>query len=171
MTIDNGFLSPAVWLIVFPVIFIIHFAEEYWCGGGYPAYLFRLRGVHLSTERFLVGQLMGLIFFVAGGIISALLNFPEFMTAILGAFLLANGISHSVTAIWDRGYGPGLVCSVLLWMPAGILALVSMSARISLTRLLIALLIGFGINGLVAIATMRGARLRGPDRAASVETK
>jgi uncharacterized membrane protein HdeD (DUF308 family) len=161
MTIDNAFLSSAVWLVLFPIIFIIHFAEEYWCGGGYPAYLFRLRGVHLSTERFLVGQLMGLIFFVASALISTFLNFPEFMTAILGAFLLSNGISHSVTAIWDRHYGPGLICSVLLWMPAGILALLSMSAKISLTHLLIALLIGFGINGLVAIATMSGARFRG----------
>jgi uncharacterized membrane protein HdeD (DUF308 family) len=167
MNIEQPLLSTAVWLFLFPVTFIIHFAEEYWGGEGYPAYLFRLRGVHLSKERFLVGQLMGLIVFVAGGVISTYLKFPEFMIAIFGAFLLSNGISHSVTAIWDRHYGPGLIASVVLWMPTGLMALISMSGQISLTRILIALVIGFGINGLVAVITMRGARFRSATHATS----
>ena len=152
-------IPTTLWLSLFPLTYVIHFAEEYWGGEGYSAYLYRLRGVHLSPVRFVAFQAFGFVLFVAAGVISRQLKFPEFMIVILGALVLCNGITHTITALWDGGYGPGLYSSMLLWIPLGGLTLVLMFGRISHSRLALATLIGFAINGLVALVAMRGGRL------------
>lgn len=155
----NPLIPTTLWLWLFPLTYVIHFAEEYWGGEGYSAYLFRLRGVHLSPERFVAFQALGFVLFVAAGVISRQLKFPEFMIVILGALVLSNGITHTITALWDGGYGPGLLSSTLLWIPLGLLTLVLMFGRISHARLALATTIGLAINGLVALVAIRGGRL------------
>jgi len=159
MSTTQPIIPTAVWLILFPVTFAIHFAEEYWGGEGYPAYLFRLRGVELSTRRFVAFQTIGLALFVAAGIIAEYLSFPQFMIVVLSGLVLSNGITHMITAMWDGRYGPGLFSSVLLWIPLGSLSIVFMFDRISHTSLAVATLIGFAINGIIALIAMRGGRL------------
>ena len=155
----QSLIPTTLWLSLFPLTYVIHFVEEYWGGEGYSAYLFRLRGVHLSPLRFVAFQALGFVLFVAAGVISRQLKFPEFMIVILGALVLCNGITHTITALWDGGYGPGLLSSMLLWIPLGALTLVLMFGRISHARLALATTIGFAINGLVALVAMRGGRL------------
>src|SRR5258706_15355230 len=152
-------IPTTLWLALFPISYLIHFAEEYWGGEGYSAYLLRLRGVYLSPTRFVVFQAFGFVLFVAAGVISRQLKFPQFMIVVLGGLVLCNGITHTITALWAGGYGPGLVSSVLLWIPLGVLTIVLMFGRISHPRLALATLIGFAINGLVALVAMRGGRL------------
>ncbi len=151
-------ITTAIWLSLFPLTFLIHFAEEYWVGEGYPAYLFRLRGTRLSEKRFIAFQTLNFGLFVAAGLISYLLNFPEIMVVILSGLVLCNGITHTVTAIWDGRYGPGLISSAFIWIPLGFISIMLMFGHISNTRLAIATLIGFAINGVVALLTLRGGR-------------
>lgn len=159
MNSDRPHVSIRVWLALFPVTFAIHFVEEFWCGEGYTAYLLRIRGVELSSERFVAFQIMGFVLFVAAGVISRCLKFPEFMIAVLGGLVLANGLSHSITAFWFGGYGPGLYSSLFLWIPLGALSIIFMFRRISHKRLATAVLIGFATNGIIALVTIRGGRL------------
>jgi hypothetical protein len=153
-------IPTTLWLFLFPLTYVIHFAEEYWGGEGYSAYLLRLRGVHLSPLRFVVFQALGFVLFLSAAVIARQLKFPEFMIVILGGLVLCNGITHTITALWDGHYGPGLFSSMLLWIPLGSLTLVLMFGRISHWRLALASLIGFGINGIVALVALRGGRLR-----------
>lgn len=159
MQSDPLLIPPSLWLALFPISFLIHFAEEYWGGEGYPAYLLKLRGVSISNARFIVLQAVGLFLLIAAGVIATLLRFPELMITILGAFIFANGLSHAITAWRHGGYGPGLLTSVLLWIPFGALTVGVMFGRISTARFLIATLIGMAINGLIAIITIRGGRI------------
>jgi hypothetical protein len=152
-------ISHTLWLSLFPLTYVIHFAEEYWGGEGYPAYLLRLRGVHLSSLRFIGFQALGFVLFVAAGVISSQLKFPEFMIVVLGGLVLCNGITHTITAWWDGGYGPGLLSSMLLWIPLGALTLALMFGHITHTRWMLASAIGLGINGVVALIAIRGGRL------------
>ena len=154
----HSIFSIAFWLWFFPLSYVIHAAEEYWGGEGYTAYLYRLRGVHISRGRFVVLHLLGLTLISGGMIIAALLHFPVFMIVLFGALIFSNGISHTVTAIWDRGYGPGLITSIA-WIPMGAFAVYEMFGQISNLRLAIASLIGLAINGGVAFFTMKGGRL------------
>ena len=147
-----------MWL--FPVTYLIHIAEEYWGGEGYSAYLFRLRGVHLSPTRFPCPfSRLGVVLIVAGIIISLQLKFPRFMLAIFGALVLCNGITHTVTALSHGGYGPGLVSCFLIWIPLGLVTLILLHGQMPTLRLVVAGLIGFGINGAVALLALRGGRL------------
>jgi hypothetical protein len=151
--------SITLWSWLFPITYIIHIAEEYWGGEGYPAYLLRLRGVHLSPGRFLFDQALGLVLVIAGVIIARRLKFRLFMLVILGALVLANGITHTVTALIDGHYGPGLIASILIWIPLGAVTLFRMRGPVTSRRYLAAVAIGFAINGIVALIALRGGRL------------
>jgi hypothetical protein len=158
MTDSQPLIPTTVWLALFPITYLIHFAEELWGGEGYPAYLFRLRGVELSTTRFVTLELIGFALLVIGVVLAHRLRFPEFMIVLLGGVVLANGISHTATAIWDGHYGPGLIASAFIWLPLGLVTLISMFGRVAHTRFAVAALIGFGIQGIVALIALRSGR-------------
>jgi hypothetical protein len=145
------------WLI--PVTYLIHIAEEYFGGEGYPAYILRIRGVHLSTTRFLVAQGVGLGLVIAGVILSRFFHFPQMMLIILSAIVLVNGITHTVTSIVVLAYGPGLFSSALIWIPVGIFTLLHFRKGMSRKRYWTAIAIGVGVNVAIGIITMRGGRI------------
>jgi len=151
--------STAFWLWVFPITYLIHIAEEYWGGEGYPAYILRLRGVHMSTTRFLVAQSVGVVLVSIGVILARRFNFPQMMLVILGAIVLANGITHSVTALSIPRYGPGLWSSLFIWIPLGIFTLLRFKNGVSRRKYWIAIAIGVGVNVVIGILTMRGGRV------------
>ena len=162
MEISNAsqYIPPSpLWMWLFPVTYLVHIAEEYWGGEGYTAYLYRLRGVHLSTARFLAFQALGVVLICIGIVISLNLKWPRFFLTIMGALVLSNGITHTVTALRHGGYGPGLVSCVLIWIPLGLVTLILLQGEMPTLRFVVASLIGFGINAAVALIAIRGGRL------------
>ena len=151
-------LATVLWMWMFPVTYLIHIAEEFWGGEGYLAYLFRLRGVEISPTRFFVLQGVGVLLIIAGIIISQQLHFTRFMLVLLGAIVLSNGITHTITAIRDGGYGPGLVSCVLIWIPLGLVTLIRLVGQPNTIQYVVAMMTGFAINGAVAIIALRGGR-------------
>ena len=155
-------LSPAatrLWAWLFPVTYLFHIAEEYWMGGGYSAYLYRLRGVHLSNTRFLIAQGVGVILLVAGVLIARRFHFTSVLIVILGAVVLVNSLSHIITSTVYFSYGPGLFSSIFLWLPLGAASLVRFFSVVKRRKYWIAVAIGFGINVAIAIFTLKGGRL------------
>lgn len=151
-------IPTTLWLALFPITYLVHFAEELWGGEGYPAYLLRLRGVQMSTARFVMLEMIGFALIVVGVVLARQLRFSEFMIVMLGGLVLVNGITHSATAIWDGHYGPGLIASAFIWLPLGLYTLAAMSTRMPTTRFALAALIGFSIQGIVALIALRGGR-------------
>lgn len=151
--------STAFWLWVFPFTYLIHIAEEYWGGEGYPAYILRLRGVHMSTTRFLVAQSVGVVLVTIGVILARRINFPRMMLVMLGTIVLVNGVTHCVTALSIMRYGPGLWSSIFIWMPLGLFTLVRFGNSVSRKQYWIGIAIGVGVNVVVGILTMRGGRV------------
>jgi hypothetical protein len=151
------FVDLCSWL--FPLTYVIHIAEEYWGGEGYPAYMLRVRGVHLSSTRFLVAQALGTVLMAAAVILSRRFNFPNMMVIIMASIVLVNGLTHTATSISNGSYDPGVFSSALMWIPLGIFSLIRFKQDVSRKRYLIAIAIGLGVNVLVYVITMRGARL------------
>lgn len=145
------------WLI--PITYLIHIAEELWGGEGYPAYIYRLRGVHLSSTRFLVAQFVGFVLVVLAIILSRHFSFPITMLLILVTTVMGNGLTHTVTALTTFTYNPGLLSSVLIWIPMGIFVLVRFKRGLSNRRYVMTIAIGLGINIAIGLITMRGGRL------------
>jgi hypothetical protein len=149
----------AIWSWIFPLTYLIHIAEEYWVGEGYSAYLFRIRGVHMSPARFLAAQSMGFILVTLAVILARQLSFPQTMLLILGTIVMVNGLTHSFTSLNTHGYGPGLYSSIFLWLPLGIMTLVLFRKVVSTKRYLLCIGIGVFVNVLIGVVTMRGGRL------------
>ncbi len=154
---SDTLISFLLW--VFPLTYLIHIAEEYWGGEGYPAYILRLRGVHLSTARFLVAQSVGFVLVTMGVILARHFNFRQMMLITLAAIVSVNGITHAVTSLSVLSYGPGLFTSVFIWMPLGIFVLFRFKDAISRKRYRVAIAIGLGVNVVIGIFTMRGGRV------------
>jgi dolichyl-phosphate-mannose--protein O-mannosyl transferase len=148
-----------LWSWLFPLAYLIHIAEEYWVGEGYPAYILRVRGVHLSSTRFLAAQTLGAVLMAAGIILARRFNFPHMMVIIMASIVLVNGLTHTLTSLSNGGYGPGVLSSALIWIPLGIFLLVHFKKQVSRKRYLIGVSIGLGVNVLVFVITMRGARV------------
>jgi len=144
---------------VFPITYLIHIAEEYWVGEGYPAYILRLRGVHMSTTRFLLAQGVGFVLVTIGILLARRFKFPQMMLVILGAIVLVNGITHTLTALSIMRYGPGLWSSIFIWMPLGLFTIWRFRNAVTRRKYWIAIAIGVGVNVVVGILTMRGGRI------------
>lgn len=151
--------SITFWSCLFPITYLMHIAEEYWFGGGYSAYLMKLRGVHLSQTRFLVAQSIGLFLVILGILIARRIGFLRIMIVILGATVLTNGITHTATSLSQLSYGPGLITSLLVWLPLGVATLIRFHGEIKPRKYWMAIAIGVAINGIVAIFTLRGGRI------------
>ena len=152
--------TTILWSWLFPLSYLIHIAEEYWGGEGYPAYIFRLRGVHMSTARFLAAQSVGLILVTIGVVLARRLKFLPMMLVILGALIAGNAFTHTVTALSILSYGPGLFSSIFVWGPLGVVTMIRYKSAIDDQRQYwIAIAIGVGINVVVGVLTMRGARV------------
>jgi len=145
------------WLI--PFTYLVHIAEEYWGGEGYPAYIYRLRGVYLPPSRFLVAQAIGFVLVVMAVILARQFNFPTMMLVILSTTVMGNALTHTVSAVPTLSYNPGLLSSVLIWMPLGIFVLVRFKREVSPQRYWLAIAIGVVINVAIGVITMRGGRL------------
>ena|SRR6266851_1645651 len=146
-------------LLLLPLTYLIHIAEEYWGGEGYPAYILRLRGVHLSTTRFLMAHSVGFVLVTIGVILARRFHFPQMMLITLAAIVSVNGITHAVTSLSVLSYGPGLYTSVFIWFPLGTFVLLRFKNAVSRKRYWIAIAIGVGVNVVIGIFTMRGGRI------------
>jgi hypothetical protein len=148
-----------LWSWIFPLTYMVHIAEEYWGGEGYSAYIFRIRGVHMSSARFLAAQSIGFFLVTLAVVLARQLSFPQTMLLILGTIVLINGVTHSYTSITTHSYGPGLYSSVFLWLPLGAITLLLFRPAVSTKRYWLCIGIGALVNVLIGVITMRGGRL------------
>ena len=148
-----------LWACLFPVTYLIHIAEESWVGGGYSEYLYRLRGVQMSTTRFWVAQSVGLVLLGLGIYIARRLGFVQVLIVILGSVVLVNALTHIGTSVTYWMYGPGLISSVAIWLPLGVASLIRFFPLVKRRKYWIAVAIGIGINLVIMIFTLRGGRL------------
>ena len=153
---DKSAHSVALWSWLFPLTYLIHIAEEFYGGEGYPAYLKRLRGVEMSSTKFLVGQAIGLALIVLGILIARRLRFPRQLLVILGTVILFNGLSHLATSVSYREYGPGLISGVLIWIPFGIATLTRFKSSMRPVRFWLYVASGIAINVVIALITLKG---------------
>jgi len=152
--------ATVLWSWLFPLSYLVHIAEEYWGGEGYPAYIFRLRGVHMSTTRFLFAQGIGAVLVTLGVVLARRFKFLPLMLVILAAVVTGNALTHAATALSILAYGPGLWSTLFLWGPLGILTLIRFKSALDDQRQYwLAIAIGIGINIVVGVLTMRGGRV------------
>jgi Protein of unknown function with HXXEE motif len=147
------------WLVLFPLTYLLHIAEEYWGGGGYSAYLMKSHLVEMTPLRFLLLQFLGMFLMLVGVGVSVPLRFPLTMLTILAAVIFANGLVHASRSFIDWSYTPGVVTAVLLWIPLGTFSLLRTWNDMRIGRFTFAVLTGIAISVLVEVIAMRGGRV------------
>ena len=152
---------PSVpWLWLFVITYVVHIAEEYWGGEGYSAHLLRTKGVYMPPARFLIVQAIGVGLMIAGVLIAKRLRFPNALAIIYGATVLGNAVTHMVNSLRSFEYEPGLISSIVVWVPLGLFTILYFRHYVMNTkRFWISIAIGVGINVAIAVITMRGGRL------------
>ena len=140
-----------MWATVFPVTYLLHVAEEYYCGGGFPQYMLKYYHVELTEARFLKLQRIGVIAMIVGLWLSTKLRFPKTMLVILASVILTNGAIHLIRSAANARYEPGLITGVALWMPLGLTTIYLNRAEMSSIRLIFSIATGLGISGLVEL--------------------
>ena len=152
---NKSFLYTAVLLWLFPLSYLLHIAEEYWGGEGYPAYLLRVHGVNFSGTRFLILQSIGIVLMVVGILIARRLNFPQLLLIMLATVSLTNALSHILSSILNSGYEPGLATSVFVWLPLGTFTLLRLRGLMNNRRYLMGVAIGLAIAAAIRMITLR----------------
>lgn len=145
-----------LWL--FPATYLLHIAEEYWGGGGFSAYVARVRGVNLPPSRFLLMNGIGLALMILGVALSQRYKFSQWLLVCLGMVAMGNGLSHTVNSIVTREYNPGVISGFFIWIPLGLVALIQARKKMAGRRYWVALGIGIGILLVVALLTLSGGR-------------
>jgi hypothetical protein len=146
------------WLWLFPLTFMIHIAEEYWGGGGLPAYMLRTRGVNLSPNRFLLMNGIALALMLLGVVLARPLKFPEWLMACLATVVMLNGLSHTVTTLVRAEYNPGVASGLLIWIPLGVLMLWRLKKTMQGRRYWLAVAVGVAIQGIVSLLAISGGK-------------
>ena len=143
--------SPWVWPTLFLVTYLLHIAEEYYCGGGFPQYMLKYHNVQLTEARFLTLQLIGVLAMILGLWLSAKLRFPHTLLVILAAVIVKNAAIHLIRSIANARYEPGLITGVALWLPLGLITIYLFRSEMSSLRLILAIATGLGISVLVEL--------------------
>jgi hypothetical protein len=150
--------STTVWSWLFPITYLLHIAEEYWGGEGYSTYLLRLRDVQFSPTRFLLVQFIGLALMIVAIILARRLQFPNLLSVILGSVILVNGLTHIILSLAYAEYVPGLVTSIILWIPLGIATLLRFRRTMREARYWLCVVLGVGINVIIELVTSKAGQ-------------
>jgi hypothetical protein len=114
----NGRPNPAaVWL--FPVTYIVHLLEEYFIGGGFPVWAQRALGIQLSNREFVAWNAFALAIMCAGALLVSRHPRFQFIEIALAIAVLGNVAAHVFGSLATWTYSPGLITSVLVWIPLG----------------------------------------------------
>lgn len=119
------FLGPhsrlAPWL--YPITYFIHLIEEFAAPEWFGAWSERVLGMPVTKETFLIWNGLGL----AAMCVSAalILAHPRlrWLEIAMALAVLGNAFAHVVLSAMTSTYSPGLVTSLVLWIPLGLVRL------------------------------------------------
>lgn len=154
---SDALVKILLWL--FPVVYLLHIAEEYWVGGGFSAYVTRTRGVNLSSAKFLVLNGIGWGLTLLGVSLARRLGFSEWLLACLATVIFLNGLSHAIITLLSAEYNPGFATGLLIFIPGGAAILIYLKSRMRGPRYVGALAVGLCIHGVISLLAVTGGRL------------
>jgi hypothetical protein len=160
--VDESYAEKTVrvWLWLFPAVYLLHIAEEYWCGGGYSAYVARTSGVNLSPTKFLVLNGVGLALTIMGALLARRLGFSEWLLVCLATVVLINGLSHTIITVLRTQYNPGFVSGLLIFIPLGTATLLLMKRSMRARRYFGALAVGVAIHACISLLALSGGQFQ-----------
>lgn len=141
---------PRYWPLLFPLTFLVHIAEEYWCGGGFYNWS-RVLGMQMDGPRFLQINAVAWMVMALLCLLAVLVERMRWVMISFAAAVLLNGAAHTIASLVTASYSPGLFSGLLLWLPLGTYTLVSAYAGMNRRKYWGAIAWGLIMHGLVTI--------------------
>jgi len=137
------------WLLLFPVTYLAHIAEEYW--SGFAARAAELTGVAVPEAAFLAAN--ALFWVLMSSTVVLTLRRPAHapLVVALATIVMINAVVHVAAALLTASYSPGLITAVLFWLPLGVAALVREHRLLPARGFLSGVLIGVVAHLLVPV--------------------
>jgi len=85
----------ATWGWLFPLTYLLHIAEEWWGGEGFPAWINRIAGVRMEAGQFLVWNGLALFCLMVGVFLAMRIKSLRWLSLAFGVAFLLNALSHT----------------------------------------------------------------------------
>jgi hypothetical protein len=141
--------------IIFLVVSLVHMGEEFFYPGGFLAQMRKFNprfAPHITGKKAFVINALQLVLACIALIVGT--NYLPFSLSIAGLILI-NSLVHIGAAIRLRGYAPGLISSLVLYIPASVFAYFWFikSGAIGASGVIFSLVLGI-LYQLIAVATI-----------------
>ena len=145
---------PRFWPLLFPATYVLHVAEETWCGVGFPAWASRLSGVELTEERFLALNAAALFVMFIMNLLAAAFAELRWLMIPFAAAVLLNGLAHAAGSALSASYSPGLFSGLLVWVPLGFYTLRRSRGLFSGAAFWAAVALGLALHALLLLTVL-----------------
>lgn len=139
------------WIWLFPLTYLVHAMEEYWCGEGFYRWVGRIIGRGMTPEQFISINSFGWLLMVASILLLRKTPSVRWLTLSLATIVFVNGFAHLAFSIWTKTYSPGVVSGVLLWMPLGAATFYRAWRKVTRRSFISGVMVGAAIHGLLII--------------------
>ncbi|HEX5760866.1 MAG TPA: HXXEE domain-containing protein [Thermoanaerobaculia bacterium] len=150
----RGAPSPQWWLLLLPVSFLLHIAEEWWAGEGFAAWTARAVGTPIGTTRFLVVNSIAWPLFTLLTVLAVRRNAFAWFPTTFATIVLVNAALHILGTLATATYSPGLVTSLALYLPIGGLAFSAGRRQLAARSFALAVLTGVVIHSVVILIAL-----------------
>jgi hypothetical protein len=141
---------------LFPATYALHILEEWRCGETFTVWIARLTGVESAMGEFLLWNSVALVLMSASIVLTIRFKHLRWLLLAYATAFLLNTLSHLIASLYTTSYSPGLVSSVLFWLPLGALTLLRFRKTLSRRARRAGLLVGLLIHGIVLSLTLLG---------------
>lgn len=135
------------WIWLFPLTYLIHALEEYWCGEGFYRWVARVVGRGMTPEQFVAINGSAWVAMVASVLVLRKTPSVRWLTIAFATVALINGMAHLAGTIWTNTYSPGLVSGLLLWIPLGAASFYRARKRVTRRSLVAGAAVGAAMHG------------------------
>ena len=149
------------WCWLFPVTYLVHIAEEYWGGEGFPAWLSRMTNIRLGPAEFLLMNGLAWLLMIVGILLVLQSRAMHWLLASFGTVVLLNGVLHLIGSLITNSYSPGLVSGIALWVPLGLFTLFRLRRRLTNRSFRAGVLVGVAMHGVVSVLALFSQKLFG----------
>ena len=139
------------WLLLLPLSYLLHLAEEWSGGEGFAAWTALLLGSPVSTTRFIVLNAIVWPLFFCLTIAAILRPRLAWFPAVFATIVLVNAVLHALGSLVTSSYSPGLVTGLLFYLPVGIAALLFSRKNVTRNAFHRAIVLGVLIHAAVAV--------------------
>lgn len=143
------------WVLLMPLTYVCHIAEEYWAGESFYRWVARL-GWTLSDERFLVLNAVALAVMTGALLLSLRVRRAAVAVPAFSSAILLNAGLHIAASVLTASYSPGLITGVVLWIPLGGYMLQRSWTSLPHRQMSIGIALGICAHGLVTGLAMAG---------------